>query len=293
MAVQPTPDDDAPIVDKHISVGTDVGGYLIEGDLARGRMRVVYPAAHPLIGKRAAIKVLKPSLSNNPSAVERFILEARSVNQIGHPSIVDIFAFGKLPDGRHYLVMDLLEGESLRKRVKRGPLHVTEAIGVIDEIASALIAAHAKGFVHRDLKPDNVFLVVHSGRLDLKLLDFGLAKLLPNAGARAYRTATGAQLGTPDYMSPEQLRGTDVDHRTDLYALGVMAFEILNGKRPRRYADGTFDLGGKSISECLAVVPLVPAALAQLVETMVAPDPENRPSLAAVRAVIKRLKPSL
>jgi len=273
--------------------GTDVGGYVIDGELGRGGMGVVYSARHPIIGKRAAIKVLKPSLSNNPATIERFIQEARSVNAIGHPNIVDIFDFDMLPDGRRYLVMDLLEGESLRKRIKRGPLPPSEAAMVIDEIASALDAAHAKGFIHRDLKPDNVFLVANPGRFDVKLLDFGLAKLTPGNAMvldRAYRTATGAQLGTPDYMSPEQLRGTGVDARTDVYALGVLAFEILTGKRPRRFSDGLFDMDGKTPAQVLAFVP---AELAQLVETMLATDPEQRPSLTAVRTVIKRVLPAL
>ncbi len=276
--------------------GTDVGGYIVDGELGRGGMGVVYSATHPVIGKRAAIKVLKPSLSNNPATIERFIREARSVNAIGHPNIVDIFDFDMLPDGRRFLVMDLLEGESLRQRVKRGPLHVHEAAIVIDEIASALDAAHAKGFIHRDLKPDNVFLVASPGRFDVKLLDFGLAKLTPNnamALERAYRTATGAQLGTPDYMSPEQLRGDkNIDHRTDIYALGVVAFEILTGKRPRRFGDGSFDLEGTP-SSVVGAVPSVPAELAQLVETMLATERDDRPSLVAVRAVIKRVRPAL
>ncbi|HET9993445.1 MAG TPA: serine/threonine-protein kinase [Kofleriaceae bacterium] len=301
MAVPPVHEEPVgPGIDEpgsfELVAGTDVGGYVIDGELGRGGMGVVYSARHPVIGKRAAIKVLKPSLSNNPATIERFIQEARSVNAIGHPNIVDIFDFDMLPDGRRYLVMDLLEGESLRKRVKRGPLPVAEAVMVIDEIASALDAAHAKGFIHRDLKPDNVFLVANPGRYDVKLLDFGLAKLTPNNAMvmdRAYRTATGAQLGTPDYMSPEQLRGDkNIDHRTDIYALGVVAFEIITGNRPRRFSDGSFDLTGTP-SAVVGAVPSVPAELAQLVETLLAAERELRPSLVAVRAVIKRVKPAL
>lgn len=275
-------------------IGVDVGGYVVESELGRGGMGVVYAATHPMIGKRAAIKILKQSLSKNPATVERFLQEARSVNLIGHPNIVDIFAFGTLPDGRCYLVMDLLQGEPLRKRVKRSALPVMEAVQLLEEIASALVAAHDKGFIHRDLKPDNVFLVEHPNRTEVKLLDFGLAKLMPNAMIdRAYRTATGAMIGTPDYMSPEQLRGTGVDHRTDIYALGVMAFEFLTHSRPHRFADGTFDLEGLTFKQALMQVPGVPEEMADLIESMVARNPDERPTLKAVRAVLKRVRPSM
>ncbi len=269
-------------------IGLEVGGYVVESEIGRGGMGVVYAATHPMIGKRAAIKVMSHELSDNPAIVERFLQEARSVNKIGHPNIVDIFAFGVLPDGRSYLVMDLLQGEPLRKRIKRGALSCREAVDLIDEITSALIAAHDGGFIPRELQPDNVYLVANPVRFEIKLLDFGLAKLLPAANLeRAYRTATGAMIGTPDYMSPEQLRGAGVDARTDIFALGVVAFEILTGRRPRRFSDGTFDVAP---AQALAFAP---PELAQLVETMLAHDPEQRPSLAAVRTVIKRVLPAL
>ncbi len=292
IADSPPGEDDAATL-----IGADVGGYVVERELGRGGMGVVYAATHPMIGKRAAIKILKHSLSRNPATVERFLQEARSVNQIGHPNIVDIFAFGTLDDGRSYLVMDLLQGEPLRKRIKRAAIPIADCVQYLEEIASALIAAHDKGFIHRDLKPDNVFLVEHPSRLEAKLLDFGLAKLIPTPSSglsdRAYRTATGAQIGTPDYMSPEQLRGSNVDHRTDIYALGVMAFELLARKRPRRFLDGTFDLEGLTFKQALMKLPGVTEPLAELVESMVAREPGDRPTLTAVRAVLKRVRPSL
>jgi serine/threonine protein kinase len=263
-------------------------------------MGVVYSATHPLIGKRAAIKVLQPELSNNPAAVERFVMEARAVNQIGHPNIVDIFAFGALPDGSSYYVMDLLTGESLRRRLTRGPLHVAEAASVIDEIASALIAAHDKGIIHRDLKPDNVFMVSVPGRWpDVRILDWGLLKLssTQNAvGGGKYRTLAGSLLGTPVYMSPEQARASEsVDFRADIYSLGVLAYEILAGEVPFRRGNSIDTLlahQDEPVPPLAAKCPALPEELVQLIEAMLAKDPDERPTLAAVRAVIKRLRGS-
>ena len=286
-------DDDA--LGMRIGPGTEVGGYVIDGELGHGGMGVVYSATHPVIGKRAAIKILRPEVSRSPIAVQRFIQEARAVNQIGHPNIVDIFAYGALPDGRAYHVMDLLVGEPLRRRLKRSVLHPSEAASVIDDIASALIAAHEHGFVHRDLKPDNVFLVSHQDRWPaVKLLDFGLAKLMPEYGVASFTTKVGAMLGTPEYMSPEQARGVGVDHRTDIYALGVVMFESIAGKRPFPVlADSFATLLQHAEEPPLSLADSVadlPPEMVQLVDAMLAKTPQARPSLAAVRAVIKRLR---
>jgi serine/threonine-protein kinase len=185
--------------------------------------------------------------------------------------------------------MDLLEGESLRARVKRGPLSPRDAMKIIDEIAAALIAAHGKGFIHRDLKPDNVFLVTGGGRSDVKLLDFGLAKL--TSGERAFRTATGAQLGTPDYMSPEQLRGSgNVDERTDIFSLGVMTCELLAGTRPQRLGEMSFE---QPILEVVGAATGVPRELVALVAQMTELAAARRPSLVQIRATIASLAPIL
>ena len=268
--------------------GQMVGEYQVEGLLGEGGMGRVYAAIHPLIAKRVAIKVLRPELSDDPSAVERFVREARSVNQIGHPNIVDIFAFGALPDGRHYFVMEWLQGESLRARLSRGPLSLGEALGVLDAIASALGAAHATGIVHRDLKPDNVFMASNG----VKLVDFGIAKLLGNEPGIDH-TATGALIGTPSYMSPEQARGELVDTRSDLYALGAVAFEVLTGERVFR-ANTAAEMVARHLFETPRTVRElrrdVRPALDALVTALLAKEMTARPTLAVVRETLARTR---
>ena len=154
--------------------------YLIEAHLGSGGMCDVYRARHHIMGKQFALKILKPELAADRRIAERFEQEARLVNEIHHPNIVDIFQFGNLPDGRKFMVMELLEGESLTGRIERGQIPAHEAAEILDGIADALIATHAKNIVHRDLKSDNVFIVTSHGRSMVKLLDFGLAKLSGN-----------------------------------------------------------------------------------------------------------------
>jgi serine/threonine protein kinase len=281
--------------DGRLPNGTEIEGYVIDGVLGKGGMGIVYSATHKMIGKRAAIKVLRMEVSQNPMHLQRFIQEARAVNAIGHPNIIDIFDFGQLPDGRAFHLMDLMTGESLRQRLRRGPLHPSEAANVIEAVASALMAAHDKGFIHRDLKPDNIYLIPIEGDFpEVKLLDFGLAKLMPEAGTAAFITKTGVMLGTPEYMSPEQARGESIDYRTDVYALGVCMYEILAGERPfptTGDAFSTLQYHAEEMPPSIgAAVPDLLPEMIQLVDAMLKKDPYARPSLAAVRTVIKRLR---
>ncbi|CAN5697778.1 hypothetical protein BH11MYX3_BH11MYX3_07220 [soil metagenome] len=280
--------------DQTLAPGTNVSGYIVEGILGKGGMGVVYSAKHAVIGKKAAIKVLRAEVSMSATTVQRFVQEARAVNEIGHPNIVDIFDYGTLPDGRAYHLMDLLEGESLRQRLRRGFLHPSEAANVIEGISSALLAAHDKGFVHRDLKPDNIYLITKDeGWPDIKLLDFGLAKLMPEMGTAAFITKTGVMIGTPEYMSPEQARGLPVDYRTDVYALGILMFEILAGERPFPTLEAFAMLQCHAEEPPPSIASLVgglPDEMVQLVDSMLSKEPAARPSLAAVRTVIRRLR---
>jgi serine/threonine protein kinase len=273
------PDEAFTNADTDLPAGTQVGEYRVEEKLGEGGFGAVYRARHPLIGKAAAIKVLAREFSAKPDIVARFIDEARAVNQIRHKGIIDIFSFGALPDGRHYFVMELLEGMPLDAYLRqRGRLRVEEALPILRGIARAVDAAHQAGIAHRDLKPDNTFLVFdEDGGAHTKLLDFGIAKLLTEQSGR---TRTGTPIGTPQYMSPEQARGLNVDTRTDVYSFGAMVFEMLTGRVPFEGVT-VMDTLVKQMSDPppvpSAVCVEVPAPLDAPILRMLEKEPDKRP----------------
>ena len=218
-------------------IGKRLGNYDIQGKLGEGGMGIVYMGVHPQIGKKVAVKVLHPELSDKADVVTRFFNEAKAVNDINHPNIVDIIDFGESTvDGVtfKYIMMEFLDGESLSARMRREGVTIRESISILAQCCSALSASHGKGVVHRDLKPENIFLVNRpNDRNYIKLLDFGIAKLTTEDGAMSQKTRTGMVIGTPTYMSPEQCDGKgNIDHRADIYALGIVMYELLTGKVP-------------------------------------------------------------
>ena len=269
-------------IDVDLEDGAVVGEYRIDGKLGQGAFGTVYKAVHPLIGKVVAIKVLARRYSVDPEMVSRFVAEARAVNQIRHRNIIDIFSFGTLDDERQYYVMEYLEGEPLDVLLDRvGNLSIADALPILRAIAKALDAAHAKGIAHRDLKAENVFLGVDSdGAQFPKLLDFGIAKLLAPDDGLKHKTRTGIAVGTPYYMSPEQCRGKDIDHRTDIYAFGVLMFRMLTGTYPFD-ADDPMSILMKHFNEDPPApsihLPDLPSTIDDVVLWLLAKDPADRP----------------
>ncbi len=212
------------------------GNYVATKLIGRGGMGEVYLAEHPVLGRRVAAKVLSMQLSKYPKQVARFQQEAVAACRIGHPAIVEVYDFGTLEDGRAYYTMEFLEGETLAEHLaRRGKLTPREALSILEPAMEALQAAHEVGIVHRDLKPENIFLARSHGELQVKILDFGIAKLLADAGSPLMTaTHTGAILGTPLYMSPEQAQGQvrSIGPATDIYSMGVVVYHTLTGAPP-------------------------------------------------------------
>jgi serine/threonine-protein kinase len=275
-------------------IGRSIGNYKIARVLGEGGMGTVYLAEHPMIGKRVAVKMLRPDLGTDPGLVSRFFQEAKAVNEIRHPNIVDISDFGHTEDGIVYFVMELMEGQSLRDRLTAGAMPIDQTITVARQVIDALAAAHRVGIIHRDLKPDNIFLVNDAelaAGFRAKLFDFGVAKLL---GAKqlqvGHKTIDGAVVGTPFYMSPEQALCHDVGASADIYAMGVVIYEMLAGTVPF-HAEQLVILLNAILKQPAPppsrLRPSTPPWLDRLVLRCLEKDPEARPrSMEEISAVL-------
>ena len=209
--------------------------YVIRERLGGGGMAQVYRGEHETIARPVAIKVLSKALCVTPSIVVRFLQEARASSKVRHENVVEVTDFGETEDGRPFIVMEFLEGEDLDDTLRReGPLPWERARAMLVQILSALQAAHEKGVIHRDMKPENVFRISRMGSDDfMKVFDFGIAKVLQEDGGSARPlTLEGQVMGTPAYMSPEQCLGEDIDARSDVYAVGGIAYQMLTGRTP-------------------------------------------------------------
>jgi serine/threonine protein kinase/Tol biopolymer transport system component len=264
-----------------LTAGTKLGPYEIVAPIGAGGMGEVYRARDPRIGRDVAVKVLPAAFSKDPERLRRFEQESRSAGVLNHPNILAIFDVGSY-DGAPYVVSELLEGETLRERVKAGALPPRKAIEIGVQIAQGLATAHEHGIVHRDLKPENVF-VTRDGRV--KILDFGLAKLtLPERDARTsaptvpHDTGPGTVWGTASYMSPEQVRGNPVDHRSDIFSFGTILYEMLTGERPFRGATSADTTSAilKDDPPDLTGIGTTPPALDRLVHHCLEKNPGER-----------------
>jgi serine/threonine-protein kinase len=280
-------------------LGQKIGSYRITRLIGKGGMGLVYEAVHEEIERQAAIKVLLPEFTNNAEATSRFLNEARAVNIVSHPSLVNIYEFGRLTEGNGsaYIIMEYLAGETLRARLERlqQPLGM-DGLRIIRQIASALAAAHAKRIVHRDLKPANVMLIEDPdivGGERVKVLDFGIAKLTEHSRPTQVETRVGTVLGSPAYMSPEQCRNTvRVDDRSDVYSLGAILYEMFAG-RPPFVAESDNEIMGMQMyiapEPLHKLAPAAPPELDTLVMRMLDKTPANRPGMREVITNLDRI----
>ena len=281
-------------------IGQVVGKYRLLDQLGEGGMGTVYRAEHVVLGSPAAVKVLLPQFTQDSVVVDRFFQEARAASAIRHAGIVEVFDFGRLANGQAYIAMELLRGEDLAQFLaRRGTLDTSLAVQIAVQMLAALNATHVVGVIHRDLKPDNVFLVRDPGApgaIRVKILDFGIAKLIasPLGVQPVGRPRTkNMLLGTPAYMAPEQCRGgAEIDARADLYAVGCLLFQLLTG-RPPFVAGGDGEVMAMHIYEppprLSNLAPEQPVELDALVAKLLTKDPRDRiPSAAYALATLER-----
>jgi serine/threonine-protein kinase len=278
-----------------------IGNYELLRKIGEGAMGTVYFARHTQICREVALKVLKPELAKDRSLVKRFFTEAQAASRIRNEHIVEVFDLVEEPrdaGGRVYLVMELLHGATVREIATRSPFPIGRAVHVVRQVARALSAAHAQGIIHRDVKPDNIFIVRKgSDHSYVKLLDFGVAKLL-DAEHEANRTLVGTAMGTPNYMSPEQTRGERVDPRSDVYSLGVVLYNLLAGKVPHAASSIPgllLAISTKPPEGLPASTPAgeaIPQALRNLVMLCLHKDASKRPqSMDELQALLRPFSP--
>jgi serine/threonine protein kinase len=263
-------------------LGETLGSYRIVSEIGSGGMGVVYLAEHAVIGRKVAVKLLRSDMP--PEFVERFFTEAKAAATLHHPGLVDVFDFGHHADGRAFIVMEFLPGESLAERLEHEPrLPIALACVITRAVALALQVAHEQGIIHRDLKPGNIFLIPDPeapGGIRTKVLDFGIAKLVRDREQRSVKTQSGAVIGTPRYMSPEQCKNArTVDGRSDIYSLGCILYEMLLGVAPFDY-DSWAELVGAHIYEVppkpSEIDAKIPADVETLITKMLEKDPADR-----------------
>lgn len=293
-ASDPNPPASAQPNQRLLEVGTRVGNYVVERVQALGGFSSIYKVKHVSLQRAAALKVLAPELMGGVPLV-RFRQEAEAISRLHHPSIVEVFDIDALPDGRPYLLMEWLEGTPLSEELeRRGTFTPAEMLAVLTEVGSALAAVHDAGFVHRDIKPSNIIAIPNSNWFRVKLVDFGLVKFLtPDAPSQTSVTRKGTIVGTPQYMAPEQALMGPIDARTDIYALGVVMYELLSGNRPFE-SDNVVELVEMHVRAPppkVSAVAAVPPSLDAIIQRCLAKRPDNR--YPTVKALLEDLRQSL